>query len=218
LQKPSKKQRRNLERATTRYQADLSEAVGYLEKRGISEQSAIEARLGVVVSPETGHEHAAGRLAIPYVDKIGVYAIKFRCLVHEDCKAEGCPKYLGLPGQETSLYGILDVDSTEDTIHITEGEFDRWVVKQVFNQPCVGVPGVSQWKIHAPYHFGGFDRVVIWPDGDKAGTDLAHKIRKDVRQAEVVAMPHGKDVTDIFLEFGADVLREMAGTDEEGDE
>jgi len=215
MQKPSKRQRKILEKATRNYQENLPEAIGYLQERGITETTARAARLGVVVSPEPGHEHAINRLSIPYVDKAGVYAIKFRCLVHEDCKPHGCVKYLGLPGQETSLYSVLDTDSTKDTIHITEGELDRLILTQVFTgEPVVALPGATQWKAHHPYHFSGFERVLIWADGDKAGQDLANRIRKDVRAAETIALPQGKDVTDMYLEFGADILRQMAGVDE----
>ena len=172
----------------------------------------------MVLSPEPGHEHAINRLVIPYIDKRGVYALKFRCLEHEDCKPHGCSKYLSLPGQETSIYGVLDTDSTQDTIHITEGELDRLIISQVFvGEPVVALPGATSWKPHHVFHFGGFDRVLVWADGDKAGQDLGNRIRKDVRTAETIALPQGKDVTDVFLESGADVLRTMAGMDEEED-
>lgn len=216
MQKPSKRQRKNLERATKNYSETLPVVgIGYLKERGIEEETARAARLGVVVSPETGHEHAINRLAIPYLDKLGVYAIKFRCMVHEDCKPHGCSKYMGISGQETSLYGVLDTDSTEDTIHITEGELDRLILCQVFpGAPVVALPGATSWKPHHSFHFSGFDRCLVWADGDKAGQDLANRIRKDVRAAETIALPQGKDVTDVYLELGADVLRQMAGVDE----
>jgi hypothetical protein len=207
-----------LERATKKYQETLGYAIGYLGDRGITQDTAMAARLGVAVSPEPGHEHAINRLVIPYEDKRGVYALKFRCLAHEDCKPDGCTKYLGISGQETSLYGVLDTDSTADTIHITEGELDRLILRQVFpDEPVVALPGSNAWKPHHVFHFSGFERVLVWADGDKAGEKLASDIRRSVRSAETIAMPSGKDVTDVFLESGADVLRGMAGLDEEED-
>jgi hypothetical protein len=207
-----------LERATKKYQETLGYAIGYLGDRGITQDTAMAARLGVAVSPEPGHEHAINRLSIPYIDRMGVYAIKFRCLVHEDCRPQGCSKYLGITGQETSLYGVLDTDSTSDTIHIAEGELDRLILQQVFtNEPVVALPGSNAWKPHHVFHFSGFERVLVWADGDKAGEKLAGDIRRGVRAAETIAMPSGKDVTDVYLEQGAEVLRAMAGVDEEED-
>jgi len=145
---------------------------------------------------------------------LGVYALKFRCLEHDDCKTVGCSKYMSPTGQETSIYGVLDCDSTEGTIHITEGELDRLILKQVFGEPVAGVPGVQNWKAHYPFHFSGFERVLIWPDGDKAGADLANKIQHQVRNAEVVSVPKGMDVTELFLSVGAEVMRQMVGEDD----
>lgn len=208
-----------MERATAAYEANTSSAIGYLTGRGITDIHVIAAaRLGVVDSPELGHEHLIGRLVIPYIDMMGVYGMKFRCMMHDDCKAEGCTKYLALAGQEIGIYGICDTDSTRDTIHVTEGELDRLVLMQVFpDDPVVGIPGAQLWKPHHPYHLAGFERVLLWADGDKAGQDLANRIRHDVRAAEVVNIPRGKDVTELYLEVGADVMREMAGMDEESD-
>lgn len=219
MQKPSRRQRKVLEKAIAAYQGTISEGIGYLIERGLTDISVIEtARLGVVASPEPGHEHLLGRLAIPYIDMLGVYGIKFRCTIGHDCKTEGCTKYLALPGQEVGVYGVVDTDSIRDTIHITEGELDRLVLKQVFpDDPVVGIPGTQTWKPHHHFHFAGFERVLMWADGDKAGLDLANRIRRDVRTAEVVAVPKGMDVTELYLDVGADVMREMAGLDDEGE-
>lgn len=219
MQKPSKRQRRVLERAVTSYQADIVQAAGYLVGRGLTDPGLIEAaRLGVVASPEPGHEHLSGRLCIPYLDMVGVYGLKFRCMLPHDCKAEGCTKYLALAGQEVGLYGITDADSTVDTMHVSEGELDRLVLKHVFTtEPVLGIPGTQTWQPHHHFHFQGFERVLLWTDGDKAGQDLAQRIRKEVRTAEVMPIPKGYDVTDLFVERGAGVLRDMAGISEETD-
>lgn len=219
MQKPSRQQRKVLERTTTSYEAALPLGTGYLAARGIVDPDVIAtARLGVVDSPEPGHEHLRGRLCIPYIDMMGVYGQKFRCLVDHDCKASGCPKYLALDGQEVGIYGICDADSTMDTCHVTEGELDRLILKQVFPaDPVLGIPGTQTWKPHHHFHFDGFERVLIWADGDKAGLDLAHRITKEVRAAELVTLPKGTDVTELYLQVGAEALRKMAGIDEDGD-
>lgn len=208
-----------LERTTAAYEASIASGIGYLNARGITDEDVIAAaRLGVVDSPEPGHEHLRGRLCIPYIDMIGVFGQKFRCTVDHDCKAEGCPKYLALEGQEVGIYGIVDADSTMDTCHVTEGELDRLILKQVFpSEPVLGIPGTQTWKPHHHFHFDGFERVLIWADGDKAGLDLAHRIIKEVRTAELVTVPKGLDVTELYLQVGAEVLRKMAGLEEEGE-
>lgn len=189
----------------------------YLEARGLSIETATQARLGVVDSPEPGHEHYAGRLVIPYLDMVGVYALKFRCMSDHNCKETGCSKYLAPSGQEVSIFGVVDCDAVAEVIHIAEGELDRLILRQVFDEPAVGVPGVQTWQPHWHMHFSGFERVLIWPDGDKAGLDLANKIRHVVRNAEVVQVPKGVDVTELFLSGGADVMRAMVGEEEEVD-
>lgn len=218
MRMPSASQRKLLERAVTRYQGELDRAKLYLGRRGITRAMAEEARLGVVYSAEVGHENAVGRLCIPYTNKAGVMGVKFRCLRDHDCKTEGCPKYTYPLGQESYLYGILDTESDAETIHVTEGELDRLILKSVLNEPTVGVPGVQNWKAHYPFHFRGFERVLVWPDGDKAGADFAHRVRKEISAAEVVPMPQGFDVNKLFLELGAEAIRKLAGADDENEE
>lgn len=215
MRMPSQKQRKLLERATVKYHAELERARVYLGQRGITREMAQAARLGVVCSPEPGHEHAVGRLAIPYWNRLGVIAIKFRCLQSHDCRAENCPKYMAPLGQLSYLYGVMDVESDAETIHITEGELDRLVLRWVLREPVVGVPGVQNWKDHYPFHFKGFERVLVWADGDKAGQDFAGKVRREIQTAEIVPMPQGYDVGQVFSEMGAEAIKKLAGDDEE---
>lgn len=215
MRMPSKSQRRLLERAVTKYEQDLGQARDYLGGRGITREMAAEARLGVVCSPEPGHESAVNRLCIPYLNKLGVTAVKFRCMSSHDCKLVDCPKYICPLGQETFLYGILDTESDADTIHLTEGELDRLILRSVLDEPVVGFPSASQWKPHYPYHFRGFDRVLVWPDGDKAGREFAQRVRKEISNAEIVSMPDGYDVNKLYLDMGAEAVLKLAGRDDE---
>lgn len=215
MRMPSAGQLKLLEKATTKYQDHLGSAATYLESRGITPESALAARLGVVTSPEPGHEAAEGRLSIPYTNKLGVIGLKFRCVAGHDCKAEKCPKYFIPNGQEEYLYGIVDADADADTLHITEGELDRIVLKQVLDEPVIGLPGASVWAPHHPWHLKGWPRVLCWPDGDKAGQDMVRRIRKDVQSLESVPMPSGHDVNSLFLEQGAEAIRRLAGLEEE---
>lgn len=213
--KPNAKLRKSLERATAAYETSLPLALSYLAGRGVTEATAKQYRLGVVDSPEPGHEPNIGRIAIPYIDKLGVYGLKFRCMVGHDCKAEKCPKFTSLPGFEVSVYNILTTDALSDTIHICEGEPDAWIISQVFGAPVVGVPGATNWKDHWRYHFSGFDRVVMWPDGDKAGADLANRVKKSVRHVEFMPVPEGEDVGSLFLGRGEEFLWALFGDERE---
>src|SRR5690606_17962026 len=126
------------------YQEMLPLAKVFLENRGVTMETAEKFRLGVVDSPEPGHEPYVGRLVVPYLDMLGVYALKFRCLAGHDCKAEDCSKFPNLPGQALSIYNVTAVDSTSDTLHIAEGEPDTWILTQVFpDGPVIGWPGAQ---------------------------------------------------------------------------
>jgi DNA primase len=215
MRMPSKRQLKSLEKATQIYEGKLALAMGYLTDRGITKETALEARLGVVESPEPGHEHAQGRLAIPYTNKLGVIGFKFRCIVGHDCKAEGCPKYIIPNGQDEYLYGVVDADDDADTLHVTEGELDRLVLRQVLGEPTVGLPGASVWAPHHPWHFKAWARVLGWADGDKAGTDMNKRLLKAISNYEFVAMPSGHDVNSLFLELGAEAVKRLAGLEDE---
>ena len=90
----NEKQRALLTDASERYYNNLTpQAVSYLRGRGITKEAASLFRLGSVVEPSAGHEHAIGRLSIPYITPAGVVGIKFRAI------DDTTPKYLWPTGQ-----------------------------------------------------------------------------------------------------------------------
>lgn len=199
-----------MEKAATYYETCLLQAASYLESRGITLETAKTHRLGVVGSEDHGHERDQGRLSIPYLDRIGVYGFKFRCLLAHDCKEAGCPKYTNPAGQELSLYNVLALDSDSETLHITEGELDAIVLSSIIAGPVVAIPGASLWKKHFPFHLAGFTRVLVWADGDEPGTKMAARIADTCAQAEVFQMPSGEDVNSMFLKNGPDYFLQLA--------
>lgn len=202
---PSDSVRSWLEKTTAHYEAQVDLGLEYLASRGISEATARAARLGVVGTPAPSHDSYMGRLVIPYATRAGVLTLKFRAM--DDSQ----PKYLCLPNSKPLLYGVDSFFSDGDTIAITEGEIDRLILAYEVGIPAVGCPGVSTWQDHHSRCFAGYDRVLIFADGDGPGYDLAKRISRELDQAQVISMPDGMDVNDVFLLEGADGIRRRAG-------
>lgn len=204
--------KQSLGKAATKYAENLHLASSYLAGRGVSEATAVALRLGVVEDPEPGHELVVGRLAIPYLTRSGVVDIKFRCMVHEDCKNEGCVKYLAIPGLEGSrLYNVGAFFEDSPYIALTEGEFDAAVLHYEVGIPAVGCPGVQRWEDHFARCFTGYETVFVFADGDTAGRDFAKRVATELLQTTVVNLPTGEDVNSVFLTEGPEGLRRRSG-------
>lgn len=194
----------SLEAWTAGAERNLELAGQYLNGRGISREAARAARLGVV-GDDPSLASYAGRLSIPYVTPAGVVGLKFRTMADEE------PKYLCLPNSRPLLYGVLSFQMRSAVIAITEGELDALTLTHNVGIPAVGCPGVSTWQRHHRRCFTGYERVLIFGDGDNPGREFAKRINKDLANGTVVPMPDGMDVTDLFLAEGADALRRRAG-------
>jgi DNA primase len=190
-------QRSLLESQTSRYQSNLYVAAEYLDGRGITEDTAVSARLGVVDEPIHGDQDAAyNRLTIPYITRSGVVDIRYRCIRRHNCEEAGCPKYLGRPGSTLRIYGVEDLVSAGDTIGVTEGELDRLILRQL-GYPAVGLPGAESWKRHWNRLFEDFQRIVVFGDADSAGRRFIKKMMDEFPQTvEGVQIP-GEDHEDV---------------------
>jgi DNA primase len=209
---PSSSQRELFNTATNQYAAALASnaaALEYLRKRGLSQDSVQSFQLGVVDAPLTGHEQYAGRLAIPYLTRSGAVGMSFRCIVHEDCKAAGCKKYLWPSGVERRLFNTAALDVPSPVIAISEGEIDSIIATQSA-LPTVGAPGAESWQPFYGRCFKGYDVVYLLVDDDDAGRRFADKVSRDVPQALQVIMTGG-DVNSFILENGPDALRARIG-------
>jgi len=196
-------QRNLLTEAAEKYCSSLTpQAASYLEARGITAEVAHTFRLGSVVEPSAGHEHAVGRLSIPYLTPAGVVGIKFRSI------DDTTPKYLWPSGQKIGLYNVLDLHRYSDTIAICEGEIDTIVASGIVGIPAVGVAGVSQWKPWFPKLFESYTRILIFADNDvkedgtNPGQELARRIKEDLDKATIVQLPPNMDVNEIYLQLG----------------
>ena len=199
--KQSALQKELLGKATERYSQNIYQAEDYLKQRGISQEVARLARLGVVVEPEVGHEAFVGRLSIPYITKSGVVDLRFRSL---NPAVE--PKYMGLTGVETKMYNVLDVERAGDFIGVCEGELDTLTMSGCIGIPCVGVPGANSWKRHYTRLLADFERVFVFADGDQPGTEFARSLAREL-PVTIVQFPDGEDVNSLYVRHGAEYIR-----------
>ncbi|MFI5840518.1 toprim domain-containing protein [Catenuloplanes sp. NPDC051500] len=189
------------------------DAARWLAARGISRDTALTARLGVVDDPMPGHARYAGMLAIPYLDRAGEpLQLRFRCIQDHDHRAHHHGKYNSVAGDPVRLYGIDSLHEAGDEIHVTEGEFDRLVLRQL-GLHAVCVPGANLFQPRHRRMLAGFSRIWTWGDPDDAGAELNAKIARGLRQAKAVNLRDG-DVTDTFLKGGAPALLSLIGLED----
>jgi DNA primase len=187
-------------------------AINYLKARGITKETATYFRLGLVEEPllEFGHDFMQGRLSIPYVTPTGIVQIRFRAIPFDGIPGnpEPSPKILGESGATTTIYNVLDLANTEDTICVCEGELDTITAHQA-GFKAIGIPGANAWQ---PI-FGKilrFRKVIVLADNDDHGEGLkfAKTVQNDVRGARIVLMESGHDVNSFVMAEGEDALRE----------
>jgi hypothetical protein len=200
-----------------RYEAALTpEVARYLARRGITEVAAVTARLGVVDDPAPGHHKFMGWLAIPYLRADGEpLTIRFRCLEdHDHQDAHGGGKYMSVFEDPDRVYGVESLHGNHHEIHLTEGEFDRNILRFQMGWPAVGMPGASKWKGKHRRMLAGFSRIWVWGDPDDAGAKFINKVTRSLRQARGVNLRLG-DVTETWQQGGTAALRALV---EEADE
>lgn len=132
-----------------------------------------------------------------------MYGLRFRRVGEGDG-----PKYLGLSGAPTRLFNIRDIHSAADDICITEGEFDSIILSQC-GLKSVGVSGANNWKKHHPRMMAGFQRVFIFGDGDKAGSDFSKAVLQSCSNGIRISVPHGLDVNDLYLTEGQEGILKL---------
>jgi DNA primase len=206
-------QTKSLLEAAQRYAANLSEeAVRYLEGRGISRDVAQQFSLGTITQPHNGHEMHEGWLSIPYITAMGLcVGFKFRRL------DDGKPKYGSPLGQKSHLYNVSDIMIDSGMIVVCEGELDAIVLSGLCNIPAVGVPGVTAWKPHFARLFSGYDTVYIIgdndvkEDGSNPGAEFARRVAGELTNGQIVQLPPGMDINDLYLAEGPDELNNLLG-------
>lgn len=193
---PSESQKQSLERRSQTYAGQLlatpkppDGALSYFRTHGISQNIAIQYRLGMVIEPLPGDERFSGRLSIPYLTPSGCVSMRFRRL------GESGDKIMQPHGQKNRLFNTDAYFAAADTIGICEGEVDAICATEHLGIPSVGVPGVEGWKDEWLPLLKDFTQVVIFADGDVPGRDFAYALAEKAGwRARVVKCPEGEDV------------------------
>lgn len=167
-------------------------------------------KLGLVIDPiEEGDERFRGMLAIPYLTRNGVKAIRYRNLSNEK------PKFAQPEGQGVRLYNTAAYFAEGDVIGLAEGEIDAIAATERLGVPTMGIPGATQWagKARVWVHiFKDYPLVVMFADGDpeqvitddagrevrrfRPGRELARTVGESLKwRLKTVEMPEGEDVS-----------------------
>lgn len=169
---------------------DNTDALEYLEGRGLSLNTIAEARFGYA---ETGRFRHS--ISIPYFDAQG----RHRTTRYRRLDPDSPMKYDQLKGTVQHLYGIEDAN--EPVVFITEGEFDRWILRQL-GLKAVGIAGATNFPRPWRFLFRNCDLVLVVMDMDDAGRKAAQRIASwlsTVTNADIIELPPRMDVTDLFL-------------------
>jgi len=212
---PSTAQKHSLEEKLLRYEISAQQKLlPYLHGRGLGDAARERFRLGYVEPSELDARMYWHRLAIPYLTPTGVVQIRYRCLdQHHDAGQDAgrCPKFLGPPGQEVTLYNAQATLTAGSVLFLTEGEPDTWAIETLLGYPAVGIPGAESWKAH-PYWarcFVNFPLIILPADGDEAGNNLATAVAKDLPETRIVHLPDGEDANSILAHDPDEFLKRV---------
>lgn len=211
LKPPSNSQLNANGSAVNKYQSALHSSEGFdalhylTQDRGLSEATIRRHELGYVADPESGHEHVAGRIVIPYLTPSGPVKLRFRAVEPYTGKA----KYLDLAGGRPRMFNTQALINPGNTLYIAEGEMDTMIAGQC-GLPAVGIAGAQNWLPHFKHMLDGFSTIKVLADNDDggAGMELANKIALDLDDhgVTIIKMPTGMDVNAFYNEQGTDAL------------
>lgn len=212
---PENATKKLLEESTQHYQKELEShelASTYLENRGLTSQTILSFRLGVVENPlqESGHDFMIGRISIPYITQTGIVQLRFRAIPFTGVPGdpEPSPKIKGEAGVATTIYNAIQLLDDSEILCVCEGEFDTMSAVQA-GLPAIGIPGANAWQ--SVYSRAlRYRKVVILADNDDHGEGLkfAKTVQADIRGSRIKLMPEGMDVNSYLVKFGEDMLKE----------
>ena len=169
--------------------------IKYLQSRGINEETYQFFKLGNVDN----------NLAIPYSDSNGrITGIKIRKLSNKGSK------YYARTGSDFNLYNKQNINTSYDTLIITEGEFDAMIIHQCGYKNVVSVPSGAEsldklFKRNKDF-IGTYNSLIVLGDNDKSGSNMDEIFVKEFGYK--IKLPDKKlykdciDLNEAFLKYG----------------
>lgn len=210
---PSGSMKKLLEKATRNYNEQLhanASALTYLAKRGITNEMADYFLLGLVETPEEGHEFQQDRLSIPYITQTGIVQMRFRALPYTGIPGdpEPSPKYKSEAGSGSTVYNARAL-MLGGNIAVTEGEIDC-ISAHAAGINAIGIPGANAWQ---PVYgrMLRYRKVAILADNDDHGEGLkfSERVQHDTPGSRIVLMPKGFDVNSFLTNEGPEALKKL---------
>jgi DNA primase len=179
-------------------------AMQYLKKRGLTEETILQARLGYVPGQPADwlridKLNVPCGILLPWFVGKEIWAVKAR-------RASGYPKYTQIAGGSAhGLYNAANIEGHEVVLFV-EGEFDALLAEQESNG-LVGVTTLGsasgtlnpRWLSLLLY----CKTILVAYDADEAGMKGAARLQALTRRARVIQVPWGKDVTEFVLGGGS---------------
>ncbi len=176
----------------------------YLKQRGLTEETILRARLGLVPGRSwewlrIGKLTVPCGITIPWFVGQELWAVKVR-------RAAGQPKYVQIAG--SSAHGLYNAAALEghETVLLVEGEFDALLA----GQECGGLVGVATLGSAAgtlnPHWLPLLlhcRTILVAYDADEAGMKGAARLQAQTRRARVIQVPWGKDITEFVMQGGS---------------
>lgn len=182
--------------------------------RGITDTAIEHFKLGYIADP--GHKYTGG-LSIPYLTTTGkVICLKAR-LFNSKLKYVTVGQDYPLPVPKFHLFNAKAAlpSPRRRQVFIVEGELDAVIGWQA-GLKTVAVPGCTQWYDPWTWLFS-HSEVTIAFDGDGPGEEGAAKLAGTFTKARVehriAVLPKGKDLTDLWLEGGRELVRSALGVE-----
>ncbi|NYT08620.1 MAG: AAA family ATPase, partial [Methanosarcinales archaeon] len=170
-----------------------TDGMGYLHKRGITNETISKFKLGLK------HEGGKKWLAIPHLANGHVANFKYRSLDPEN-KA-----YKREPGCQSILFNGDIFNDTPEVIYITEGELDAITLIQAGIKNTVsGTAGAGHFDPDWIDQLKDIEKIVLVYDPDEAGRNGARSVAKRLgyERCKYIELPTDHDVNAFFCNGG----------------